>query len=138
MQGVWAVVGPLVGVWVGAYLTGRRQKQEWVADNKKEEYRELVKAITGCLSAYVQVYAVQTLRSGDDERRILGVDANFVEVVRSRLFIGREVRALDVEGRFIKIKQTFREKHIVELFINDTDALLDKISAAASADISSE
>src|SRR6516165_10127003 len=81
MQGVWAVVGPLVGVWVGAYLTGRRQKQEWVADNKKEEYRELVKAITGCLSAYVQVYAVQTLRSGDDERRILGVDANFVEVV---------------------------------------------------------
>jgi hypothetical protein len=40
----WAAVGPLIGVLVGAYLTGR-QKRDWLADNKKEEYRELLSAM---------------------------------------------------------------------------------------------
>jgi hypothetical protein len=131
----WAAIGPLVGVLVGAYLAGRRQKQEWLADNKKEEYRELVASITKCLTAYVQIYAVQTVRSGDDERTIMAGDANFAEVVRSRLFIGESVRRLDVSRRFMKIKGDFRKNRIVEIFISDVEKLMDEVLTSASQDI---
>jgi hypothetical protein len=132
---VWAVVGPLAGVGIGAYLTGRRQKREWLKENKKEEYRELVAAITRCLSAYVQIYGVQTVRSGEDERTIMAADANFAEVVRSRLFIRNAVRHLKIAQRFMDVKADFRKNGVVELFITSSDRLVDEILAEASKDI---
>ena len=134
-QTIWGVAGPLVGVWVGAYLAGRQQKREWLAANKKEEYREVVAAITKALSAYVQIYAIQTMISGDDERRVMAVDANFIEVMRSRLFIARQVKGLDVERRFLELKSDFRNTRVTELFISGTNKLIDDILTAASKDM---
>jgi hypothetical protein len=42
LSGAWSVVGPLFGVLLGALLTGRNQRVKWIADSKKEEYRELL------------------------------------------------------------------------------------------------
>jgi hypothetical protein len=65
----WAAVGPLIGVLVGAYLTGRRQKRDWLADNKKEEYRELLSAMTKALSINLQLYVLGLGLDSDDQRR---------------------------------------------------------------------
>lgn len=39
---ILAVIGSLAGVGLGAWLTARRQHKQWVLDNKKAEYRELL------------------------------------------------------------------------------------------------
>jgi hypothetical protein len=43
---MWNVIGPLVGVVIGALLTPwiswRWQHRQWVMDNKKQEYRDLL------------------------------------------------------------------------------------------------
>jgi hypothetical protein len=42
---ILAVVGSLAGVALGAWLTSRRQHKQWILDNKKLEYRELLDAL---------------------------------------------------------------------------------------------
>lgn len=43
--GIWAALGPLVGVRYGHELAKRSQKRHWIDDNAKEEYRELLGAM---------------------------------------------------------------------------------------------
>jgi len=42
---VWGALGPLVGVRYGHELAKRSQKEHWIDDNAKEEYRELIGAL---------------------------------------------------------------------------------------------
>lgn len=45
LYAIWAAVGPLVGVIIGAWLAGRSQHRQWVRDSKKAEYREVLDAL---------------------------------------------------------------------------------------------
>jgi len=49
--GVWAAIGPLVGVRYGHDLAKRWQKEHWISDNKKQEYRELLGILTASFGA---------------------------------------------------------------------------------------
>src|SRR5713226_10620517 len=42
---VWAAVGPLVGVIIGAWLSARWQRTKWILDNKTTEYRGILDAL---------------------------------------------------------------------------------------------
>jgi len=42
---IWAAIGPLIGVLVGAWLTARWQRKRWIQDNKRAEYREVLDAL---------------------------------------------------------------------------------------------
>jgi hypothetical protein len=46
---VWNAIGPLLGVLVGGYITWMSQSRKWLADGKKEEYREVLSAIMSVL-----------------------------------------------------------------------------------------
>jgi hypothetical protein len=39
---MWASVGPIVGILAGHYLTRSWQRRQWLADNRKDEYRKLL------------------------------------------------------------------------------------------------
>ena len=51
---LWAAVGPVVGILVGAYLTKQWQREQWLADNRKEECRELLSAIARSSDALLE------------------------------------------------------------------------------------
>ncbi|MBO0910570.1 MAG: hypothetical protein J2P13_02155 [Acidobacteria bacterium] len=42
----WGVVGPLVGVVLGSLLTRSWQRNQWIRDNKRAEYRELITVLS--------------------------------------------------------------------------------------------
>lgn len=45
LYAIWAAIGPLVGVIIGAWLASRWQRRQWIADNKAREYREILDAL---------------------------------------------------------------------------------------------
>ena len=58
---VWAVVGPLVGIVLGAWLTQRWQRKRWICDNKVAEYRGILDALNSyrfMLIEYQSLYKV--------------------------------------------------------------------------------
>jgi hypothetical protein len=131
----WIALGPLVGVIVGAYLAGRDRRLTWLADNKKEEYRELISAFTKGLSTYIQQYAVQTIRSGEDERILRGVLANILEVTRSRLFIAKEINLNTLARRWNDLARTFEKDKDSNAFSAGVRGLLDELRDAALEDM---
>ena len=131
---VWAALGPLVGVCVGAYLTARWQRRVWLADRKKEEYRELVSVLAEGLSIYIQQYVVQTVRSGEDVKRLHEMLGRILVVIRSRLFIMKQVKGLNVAKRWNDLSRSFEDSHDDEVFASGVGKLLDDIVEVALKD----
>jgi hypothetical protein len=42
---VWAAIGPLIGVFIGFWLTARWQRRQWILVNKKAEFRGILDAL---------------------------------------------------------------------------------------------
>jgi hypothetical protein len=40
--GIWGALAPLIGIFVGHWLTKSWQRRQWLADNQKEEYRRIL------------------------------------------------------------------------------------------------
>jgi hypothetical protein len=55
---MWAVVGPLVGVVIGAWLTARWQRKKWILDNKTSEYRSILDALNSYRFVLTEYYAL--------------------------------------------------------------------------------
>jgi hypothetical protein len=46
---------PLLGVLLGGWLTNRNQRRDWVADNMKQEYRELLTTLSKTFTLYAEL-----------------------------------------------------------------------------------
>jgi hypothetical protein len=55
---IWAVLGPLVGVCLGAWLTARWQRKKWILDNKLAEYRGILDSLSSYRFALTEYYAL--------------------------------------------------------------------------------
>lgn len=42
---IWGVVGPIVGLLAGHFLSASTEHKRWIADNRKDEYRKLLGAL---------------------------------------------------------------------------------------------
>lgn len=94
---IWGAIGPLAGILVGHFLTRSWQSRQWLLDRRNEEWRELLTALSESLRMSVRVYPGRLLNS-DDQQEIIVAHENCVRTIRDRIFIAREVRALDIES----------------------------------------
>jgi len=100
----WGVVGPLVGVVIGAWLSRSWQRKQWVLDSKKAEYRELI----GALSRSIHIMARHQLYAGgmvSDEEKKECFDAYLagVKSIEDRIFVDKKVRAAKIGEHWEKI-----------------------------------
>jgi hypothetical protein len=95
----WASVGPLVGVLFGAMLTRTWDRRKWINENRKEEYRELLTALTSACTALIDnaQAIVQT-----PAEQIFARDEYFksLQVLQDRIFIASEIHKLNLFDRW--------------------------------------
>jgi hypothetical protein len=100
----WVVVGPLayalVGLLTGAWITRHNQREQWIAENKKQEYRELQTALIRALSAILDHNAA--LRRGDEARveEITQIYFHCLRTLRDRIYIAEEVEREGFSEKF--------------------------------------
>ena len=101
ISNVITVIGTLGGVFLGQYYGGKSQREQWLRDNKKEECRELLTALSSASIALAYWYgAIDDIRGqitvlGNIEiRKQEYVKANTLlqMILIDRLFISKEVR----------------------------------------------
>jgi hypothetical protein len=136
----WSAIGPLIGVFVGAYLSGRRQKRDWLADNKKAEYRELLSAMTKALSTHIFLGSFTGGQSGgqNEKVRLAAATSELMEVTRSRLFIAKQIKRIDIVQRWFVLTDAFQKTRDLTPFSQGTRALLDEIVETALKDIAAD
>jgi len=132
VSSVWAAVGPLIGVLVGGWLTSRNQRRHWLADNKKQEYRELLTSIAGAGSKLLVFYGRDPIvASGEELFRVGETARESVDVIYNRLFIVDEIRKLNVLKRWEDGFSALRDDRDVNAFGKAMDSLMDDIRNAA-------
>jgi len=129
------ILGSLGGVLIGAYITDRNRRKQWLADNKEEEYRELISIMTRALSMYIHSFG-PAARRDEEERRSLGeMEGAVLETIRDRLFIAKQIAHLGVLKRWNTAVRDFEERKNTEAFARSVGKLLDDISDAAIKDV---
>ncbi len=103
---IWVEVGPLVGVvlgvLLGAYLTMRAQRQHWILDSKKEEYRELLSTLSQSMNAILDLHTPMIAHGPEEQRAEHDSQLKALAVIGDRLFISDEVKKIDVLNRWCK------------------------------------
>lgn len=112
IKSAWGALGPLAGVFIGAILSRSWDRRKWMNDNRKEECRELLTAITKTADAYVADYEMGDGFAGNTldyySESYLEFRKSLV-AIQDRIFISKELSehkmfALwgDTIGDFIK------------------------------------
>ena len=133
---VLPVVGTLAGVVIGAlltpYVTSRWQHRQWMLDNTRAEYRELL----GVLSKSAHYVALSlpvpiSVLTPDQQRQIFEADAEARRVIADRILIAQRIRREDIAHRWTML---MAEKDFSK-FWNEMDRLHDTIVKMAHEDL---
>jgi hypothetical protein len=129
---VWAYVGPLVGVCLGGTIGWLAQRAQWVKNNKKQEFRELLTTLLKAHNAAQLTYsngaahwAPGVLQSYTDAIYAAGV------VLEDRLFIRKELEKLELKNRWERAMGHLRSTHNHPTFENEFEKIKNDILKAA-------
>ena len=119
-KNIWVMVGPLVGVMLGALLGRSWDQRKWLNDNRKEEYRELMTALTDAAAAIIE--RVHSRDGGHipliKERIAFMADkqelqAKSIKVLQDRIFIAAEIEQMDLLERWGNaVKIVLKDKNL--------------------------
>jgi hypothetical protein len=106
---VWPVVGLLAGILFGASLTGRSQRRKWLADNQKEEYREL---LTALVTSFDEIGTnIVTWGDWTEDERKAEVERvrRSLNVIADRIYIANDMRDSNLFNRWKDAIVQFRK-----------------------------
>ena len=112
--GVWAAVGPLVGVRYGDELSQRSNRRQWLADERTKEWRELLGILTTSMTTIIQCR--QGERTVEMRQEDLRASVAAGEVLSNRLFIAKEVRRRQLLDRWREAVAAFEKDGDAEAF----------------------
>lgn len=131
---VWAALGPLVGVLVGAYLARSWDQRRWFLNNRKEEYRELLATLTAISSRYLEVRGHGGLNAinPDEQRELNAARGDGGRIILSRIFVAEQIHQCEIH---LKWKSLFDEPFDPKQFAEKMRTLHETILSAARSDL---
>jgi hypothetical protein len=113
--GIWAAIGPLVGIYVGHRLLQAQQRRQWLADNRIQEWREVITTLDKSLILITQFDAVRDLSTVEEKKAampaVLDARAVALSVLNNRIFIAKEVRHHKMFDRWKRAVDEFDRDH---------------------------
>ena len=127
------VLGTLGGIIVGRYFTDKSRRQQWLVDNKQQEYREVLTALSVAYLTLLEWDDID-LREGKEEQRVWRVVTESFRIIRDRIFIAEEVKREKLLSQWTSATQAFYRRQIEKSeFSKRYDAINDKIVELATA-----
>jgi hypothetical protein len=99
LKAVWASVGPLVGVLTGALLARSWDRRKWTNENRKQEYRELLTALTSACTALIE-NAQAVVQSSAEQIFAKDEYLESLRVLQDRIFIADEIHKMNLFDRW--------------------------------------
>jgi hypothetical protein len=115
----WLVLAPFIGLFIGARLTRSGERNKWLNDCRKEEFKELLTTLT---NASIALIKERQPEFGDPYLRpekIWEAQDSYMrslEVLRSRIFISDDLDELKVYTRWAEAMKTMVETKSYGLF----------------------
>jgi hypothetical protein len=110
----WSGIGPLNGVLIGAWLTRSWQRKQWVLENKKAEYRELISTLSQGFHIITKNLPVgrSGSMSGEEKRESRNAWVAGIQVIQDRIFIDEEMRVEKIQKKWVEIARWGETKQL--------------------------
>jgi hypothetical protein len=128
----WSVVGPLVGVLIGAYTANRNQRKHWIADNKRLEYRELITALVEASGRLIQLYLPGMAHGPKEQDDAFVAETKATITILDRVFIADALKELKLADRWTDALSNLRATSSVRQFVLVTETMRDDVIASAA------
>jgi hypothetical protein len=111
------ITGAFGGVFAGQWMSRSSQRIQWVLDNRKQECRELLTALSVCYDSLLKVkstrymgFASDTLQVDvDSERYYKKTEDDLKRIIGDRLFIAADVENVQIRSKWIVAAKTFQK-----------------------------
>jgi hypothetical protein len=137
---VWAAVGPLIGIYIGHHLLRSQHRRQWLADNRIQEWREVITTLQKSLVQITQFDAGRKLFTLEEKKAaipaVLDARAAALSVLNNRLFIAKEVRHHKMFDKWKKAVDEFDGDHDAGKFGTLFGELTHLIGVEAKAEMS--
>jgi hypothetical protein len=131
----WAAIGPLGGVLVGAYLSRSWDRQKWMNDNRKQEFKELIEALTDSATALMKEQAIRDssdiFEYNDPEARVK--HGNALKIIKSRIYISQDMKEMNLFDRWTESIKLMLDTASIHHFEITYENLKDEIIKRATA-----
>ena len=109
LSGAFLIVGTVLGAFLTQHLGKSARREEWLRDTRKQEYKEVLTALS---TAYLELVRYGTpgtvvVVPGEIERRISDLEAATYRVLHDRIFIARELESEDISKRWTEAVENF-------------------------------
>jgi hypothetical protein len=131
------IAGSMSGILLTSRLTRSWQRTQWIADNKKAEYRELLSALTKAQRLMSGVWSRSTIPmtvSAKDEGAAIEARDELWIMLDDRIFIAEAVKRKQFVREWERILHIFEAKGSLIEFVDDCSRLRESILNAALSD----
>jgi hypothetical protein len=113
---VWLVAGPLVGIYIGAQIANRNQREQWLAENEKQEYKELLTALTQAFTGLIDLSLPVNVIGPEEQQGLSNLERQAMEVIEDRFFIADKIKGMKLLKRWNEATRDFDRTHDRESF----------------------
>jgi hypothetical protein len=101
--------GALIGIVLGHFLTRSAQHRQWLRDNRKEEFREVVTAMSQFIVGHMAY--VSSLGSDLPQSKQAYIDSYKTTsvILCDRVYIYADINDRNIPHRFLQIAEKYRE-----------------------------
>ncbi|SEB40427.1 hypothetical protein [Terriglobus roseus] len=93
---VMGIAGTLAGGMASQWMTRRAQHKQWLRDQRKQEWRELLNTLTKAFATIIRLEQVGVAYDPDSQLELAAAKESANNVIRDRIFIAPEVGDMNV------------------------------------------
>lgn len=112
-------------------LTSRREEQRWIANNRKEEYRELLKTLTHTATFLMEYRGIPSTYENTEEEEFRRIYGDGIRVLADRIYIADEIKNIEAYDRWTNAIKKLGQTHDIHAFSDCFERLRDDIVKAA-------
>ena len=103
------IIGALGGIVIGHFLTRSSQHKEWLRDNRKQEFKELVSGMSQYIVEHMSYVASKDSRLPQSEQAYVDSMKATSVMLCDRIYIHDDLDKRDIPKRFLQIMEHFRD-----------------------------
>ena len=119
--------GALIGIVLGHVLTRSAQHRQWLRDNTKDEFREVLLAISNVTIELMHYIHSQNTSMAQPQSIYLDAQRAAQKILTSRIFIAAQLRESNAVSRFLEIDKEIRASGASTESVVKMSVLVDEI-----------
>lgn len=103
------ILGTLGGIVVGHLLTRSWQRKQWLLDCRKQEFKEVVTAMSAYVIEHMHYVAAQGTDAAQSKQSYIEAAKAAGKVLSNRIYIHADLERHRIPHRFLDVMDNFRE-----------------------------